>query len=1160
MMTKTKQRTRVQVRTLPSYIPTVPPLQGEENINAAKEAAAFLEHFSSAILEGDWDAFGKLFTEKCFWKDHLTLTFDKRTIHTRDDVVAAWKTLSKARRPSAFSSEKDKDMDMDAVWARLGPVFATLDVPFTFRTEAPVSKCIGLAKLIPGPENQGWQICVLTTAVIELDQKPFGPLPRTTPSLIDPSQRGNPHAQGLPRLQDGNAVLDAVIVGGSCTGIANAIQLDAAGANVAVFDAEPQAGGNWSTKRYENVTLHHPAFMIQLPRFPVPEGYPNFLKGTDLTRYYSSAVQELGLPFFGGVAVLRNSWSEGEKIWTVQVKDVKTGEEMTLKVKNLVLANGFMVGNGNPRVPKLKGRELFTGPVQHTTEYRNPADYKGKRVLVVGVGNSAHDVAGNLASDPDVKSVTILQRSPTVLVDFATVAPILMMRYKGDIPVNTADFLQESLPVGMLRDMARAAIGAAVAGAEERSQALEGLGYAVRRDPCSMTQVFEERGSAFYVDQPGTFDLVFGGRIKIARGDAVGFVEEGVVVRDKETGNERVMEADGVVLATGYEVVDLPSRWRASGFVDEGTAGKLVNASAFGVDEEGEVPGLTTFSGHSNLYFAGIAISQARTSKPETSMTMSSKPLPKVERTTIAGSIEIPRILNGLWQLAGGHDQNIDVAAAANAMKPLIEAGLDGFDMADHYGPAELVIGHHNHNRTSPAHTPVTAFTKWCPAENGDKSFETAQAAVDLALERMGQTQIALMQYHVWDYTDDTYLRNLSHLRTLQQAGKIAHVGLTNVDAAHLELLLHSGYQIASNQVSCSVIDRRLTRGRMAGVCTRHSVGVLAYGTLLGGFLSEKWVGKPEPSDDGEGMNWSLRKYLRFIRVAGGWAAFQRVLKAVADVAKKHGASVAAVAARWVLDIPVVKAVIVGARLTSESGKYATDNLAAFGFSLDEDDRGRIEAAQEGLEDIPGDCGDEYRRPPFLTASGDLSQHLQEEESERDKVEGAIAKGKRVEFRSGGKWEPVAGYSRAVRFGNVIRVSGTTAGPPPELRPGLEVVGGTSARSQAVAALDTIEGSLKRSGGSMADVVRTRVMLRREEDVLEVSEAHGWAFKCHGIRPANTTVTAGLIGDEVLVEIEVEAEVGSGKSVLVIGEDRGVVQVAEARCTILVPKSGFHLT
>ncbi|KAI8210593.1 hypothetical protein K4K52_011983 [Colletotrichum sp. SAR 10_76] len=364
----------------------------------------------------------------------------------------------------------------------------------------------------------------------------------------------------------------------------------------------------------------------------------------------------------------------------------------------------------------------------------------------------------------------------------------------------------------------------------------------------------------------------------------------------------------------------------------------------------------------------------------------------KVERTTIAGSIEIPRILNGLWQLAGGHDQDVDVAAAARAMKPLIDAGLDAFDMADHYGPAELVLGEHTRTTTD---RPVTAFTKWCPPETGDKSCATAEAAVDRALERMGAAQIALMQYHVWDYTDDTYLVNLAHLRTLQQRGKIAHVGLTN------------------------------------------------------------------------------------------------------------------------------------------SWEYAQKNIEAFAFKLDEEDRAAIAKAQEGLKDIPGDCGDEYRRPPFMTASGDLSDHIKES-NEMQKVEEAIAMGKRVEFHSGSKWEPICGYSRAVRFGNVIRVSGTTANPPQELQGQLGVVGGKSAKSQAVAALDIIERAVRRLGGSMADVVRTRVMLQREEDVEGVSAVHGWVFNCRGVWPANTTTTAGLIGDEVLVEIEAEAVVGSGKSVVAI--------------------------
>lgn len=215
--------------------------------------------------------------------------------------------------------------------------------------------------------------------------------------------------------------------------------------------------------------------------------------------------------------------------------------------------------------------------------------------------------------------------------------------------------------------------------------------------------------------------------------------------------------------------------------------------------------------------------------------------------------------------------------------------------MADHYGDAELVIGQYQLNL--PSSKKPTAFTKWCPQENGIKTIKQAEIAVDLALERMQLQQIPLLQYHIWDYTDNTYFYNIDHVRKLQHQGKIAHIGLTNVDPAHLELLINSGFTIATNQVSCSVIDRRAHQGRLASVCKKNGVGILAYGMLLGGFISEKWLGVEEPKDS-EKLNASLRKYLRFIKAAGGWERFQVMLEALALIARKHSVMMAAVATR----------------------------------------------------------------------------------------------------------------------------------------------------------------------------------------------------------------------------------------------------------------------
>jgi len=197
------------------------------------------------------------------------------------------------------------------------------------------------------------------------------------------------------------------------------------------------------------------------------------------------------------------------------------------------------------------------------------------------------------------------------------------------------------------------------------------------------------------------------------------------------------------------------------------------------------------------------------------------------------------------------------------------------------------------------------------------------------------------------------------------------------------------------------------------------------------------------------------------------------------------------------------------------------NNRHVFDFTLTRDDHAALEEVFARMTPIPGDCGDEYRKPPFLTASGDLSHHLNSIPSAYASMPTQHREGLRVS--SGSQWEPIAGYSRAVRVRDTIYVSGTTAthGNNRCVAPG-------NAGAQATYVLDKIAASISAAGGRTEDVIRTRVFLRREEDCEAVSRAHGRMFG--RIMPANTLLVAGgLIGDYE-VEIEAEAVVDSSSA------------------------------
>lgn len=475
-------------------------------------------------------------------------------------------------------------------------------------------------------------------------------------------------------------------------------------------------------------------------------------------------------------------------------------------------------------------------------------------------------------------------------------------------------------------------------------------------------------------------------------------------------------------------------------------------------------------------------------------------------RTELAG-LGISRLVCGLWQVADLEKDAgpLDPEPAADALAAYARAGFDTFDMADHYGSAELITGR---LLARPAvGTRPRAFTKWCP-EPGPMSADIVRAGVQARLDRLGVEKVDLLQFHWWTFEHPAWLDALHEMARLREGGLIGAIGVTNFDAAHLALALADGIPIASNQVSFSLIDRRAA-GALSDLCRNSGVRLLAYGTLCGGFLADRWLGQKEPAAIAD---WSRSKYKRFIDAAGGWDAFQAVLSAAGAVARRHGVSIANVATRWVLDHDTVAAAIIGARITER--EHRGDNLKIFDFTLDGEDQARLAAAFDRTTPIPGDCGDEYRRPPYLTASGDLSHHLEAIPPVFPAVPVPARPG-RLRASSGSIWEGIAGYSRAVRIKDRILVSGTTAthGADRCVAPG-------NPGAQTTYILDKIAASIAALGGSMQDVVRTRIYVRDASQWEPVSRAHGRVFG--DVLPANTLVeVANLVGD---YEVEIEAE------------------------------------
>ncbi len=338
-------------------------------------------------------------------------------------------------------------------------------------------------------------------------------------------------------------------------------------------------------------------------------------------------------------------------------------------------------------------------------------------------------------------------------------------------------------------------------------------------------------------------------------------------------------------------------------------------------------------------------------------------PTHRSSKIQLAPDLQICRALNGMWQVSGAHG-HIDPEKAVESMFSYLDAGFTTWDLADHYGPAEDFIGEFRRRladrRGSDATADIQAFTKWVP-NPGPMDRSWVEENIDKSLRRMDVESLDLLQFHWWDYGDERYLEAMGHLGELRDEGKIRHLGLTNFDTQHLQKIVEDGHQVVSNQVQYSLIDRR-PEIKMAQYCQGQDIHLLAYGTLAGGLLSDRYLDQPEPGRAAL-TTASLRKYKQMVDAWGGWDLFQELLLALKGIADRRQVSIADVAMRYIVDRPAVAGVIVGVRLAV--AEHLEDNARVFGLKLGPEDLDEIESVLSRSRDLYqaiGDCGGEYRR------------------------------------------------------------------------------------------------------------------------------------------------------------------------------------------------------
>jgi cation diffusion facilitator CzcD-associated flavoprotein CzcO len=512
-------------------------LDRTDDLSAA--AQHWLANFETAIAKRYEVQLNSLFHRESYWRDVLALSWTLQTINGADAIARDIKDHAGRASPGGFAIDRGRAPPRRVTRA------GTASIEAIFKFETAIGRGSGIVRLIPdASDDNRLKMWTLLTALEELkgfEEKLGYSRPRGEaysrdfrgPNWLD-------LRKAAARYDDRDPAV--LIVGGGQAGLAIAARLKQLQIDALIVDREPRIGDNWR-KRYHALTLHNQVQVNHLPYMPFPANWPVYIPKDKLANWFEAYVEAMELNFWTATEFESGAYDEAKGRWSVVLRQAE-GARREMHPRHVVLATGV---SGIPNLPEIPGLKSFTGEVLHSSQYDDGERWMGKRAIVIGTGNSGHDIAQDLHSSG--ANVTLVQRSSTLITNIEPSAQLAYAAYnEGSVEDN--DLIATSMPLPLAKQSHVLMTEQSKKLDQELLDGLARVGFRLDFGDGGTGWQFKylTRGGGYYFNV-GCSDLVAGGEIKLIQfADIDSFVAEGVRMKTGE-----MLPADLIVLATGYK-------------------------------------------------------------------------------------------------------------------------------------------------------------------------------------------------------------------------------------------------------------------------------------------------------------------------------------------------------------------------------------------------------------------------------------------------------------------------------------------------------------------------------------------------------------------------------------------------------------------------------